>query len=583
MKSDQQRIWYLLVQANGVPYNNSTAASVLMSPNSIISDLGKVITAENANALASADLSRLKVYKNMAQLDGQPLDEEMLVGDLGDYGKRKEDALFVLVPVSRAHKRSLSDSIIAPAAKKWKLENLSEGLLQYVNAKLINRCIVSDNDAYLPYPQDKIFKLFVRKCYVDVFDLLMENVAVGREHFGISGTPGIGKSQFFLYILYRVMNDSPWKPKRIVYQVNQQFFCYDLRKHYVVALEPLQSSMLIHEQDTLYVIDGLYAVPLSSSCVTLFISSPLSDHFREYVMQKKATVWYLPVWTLEELSACRQECYSRFPQDTLLERFHMYGGVARSVFYDFKVGVRYFREDPLEMQMALADVDAVRSLREFISLSRTSDITHTLLHMAVGESQGSPYKFRHVDLASKYVGEQLWDLRYAKMVTSLREMFGCSCSYFSKICSRLFKMYGHRVFSKGGMKLKCRNLEDGSEFELQLDSLTGWRTSIDYNNFLTRLLDTYHELSDNDDQLSAVDSFSKQGMFQFTVGAEHPIRSFKMLQRLCGLYASPKLYFVVPPHRFAQFQKQKFIEEHGGQQVEAIPGLIQYVLELEVQ
>ena len=71
-------------------------------------------------------------------------------------------------------------------------------------------------------------------------------------------------------------------------------------------------------------------------------------------------------------------------------------------------------------------------------------------------------------------------------------------------------------------------------------------------------------------------------MFQFTVGAEHPIRGVRVLKQLCGLYADPKLYFVVPPHRFAKFKMQKFLEKQGSSQVGAVLGLKQYVLELEV-
>ncbi|KAI3630238.1 hypothetical protein MIR68_011673 [Amoeboaphelidium protococcarum] len=450
MSSNQQRMWYFLVQADGTPFSNSTADKVYVKSTDDIADLRKAVKAENAAILPNVDSSDLKVFRSKADLTGLPLGEETPVSDLGEAGKKKKSALLILVPDSRVSSRSSSETSVAPATKKRK--------------------------------------------------------------------------------------------------------------------------------DTFYVVDGRYTYPLPSSCTTLFISSPRSDHFKDFVKPQKATVWYFPVWTLEELSTCRQKCYPSFPPDVLAERFHVYGGVARFAFYDFKAGAPYVRKDPLEMQTVLADASAVKSLRAIGLPSEMFEMTHTLLLMLVGERQGFQYQFLYADIASKYVGEQLWDHHYAEMITNLKEMFGGSPDEISR---HLYEIYGHRILSKGGKKLKCRSLEDDTESELQLDKLNGERIPMGKNNIPKPPLDSYYEPSD-DDQFPAVDSISKQGMFQFTVGAEHSIRGVQVLKQLCKLQADPQLYFVVPPHRFARFKKQKFLEKQVSSQVGEIPGLKQFVLELEV-
>ncbi|KAI3631272.1 hypothetical protein MIR68_010762 [Amoeboaphelidium protococcarum] len=580
MSSDGLRIWYSLVQADGTPFSNSTADKVYVKSTDDIADLRKAIKAENENKLAKVDSSDLKVFKNQAELSGEPLDEEILITDLEEAGKKKMSALLVLIPESHVSSRLSPDTSLASTAKRQRLDELSSRLKSFVNAKLIDQCISSGYNAYLPILDEKIQRLFVRKCYEDVFGLLLEGIVAGVTWFGISGTPGIGKSLFFIYILFRIMNDdSPWKPKRIVYQKGDEFECYDLENHDVVG--PTDGSVitnLICRSDTLYVADGRDTRPRMSACITLFISSPRSDHFKGFVKQQRATVCYFPVWTLEELSVCRQKCYPLFPPDVLAERFRIYGGVARFAFYDFKAGVPYVREDPSEMEAALGDADAVKSLRAVGAPSKMFETTHTLLHMIVGERQGFPYRFLFVDIASKYVGEQLWDRHYEEMIANLRAMIG---GMPDEISRHLFEIQSHRIFSKGGMTLKCRNLEDDTESELELDKLSGDRTSMGKNNLPSPPLISYYEPTD-DDQFPAVDSISKQGMFQFTVGAEHPIRGVRVLKQLCGLYDDPKLYFVVPPHRFAKFQKQKFLDKQGSTQVIAVPGLKQYVLQLEV-
>jgi len=79
--------------------------------------------------------------------------------------------------------------------------------------------------------------------------------------FAISVTPGIGKSLFFVYILYRLMKDF-WektlslRPNRIVYQKASQYTCFKLDDQIAVELEHLEAKILLRKQDTLYIIDG---------------------------------------------------------------------------------------------------------------------------------------------------------------------------------------------------------------------------------------------------------------------------------------------------------------------------------------
>lgn len=86
-------------------------------------------------------------------------------------------------------------------------------------------------------------------------------------------------------------------------------------------------------------------------------------------------------------------------------------------------------------------------------------------------------------------------------------------------------------------------------------------------------------MASDDDSFPAIDSFSRQGIFQFTVAQVHPIRGVLILKRLCS---DPKIYFVVPPHRFEKFKKQKLLSTRSNSAVGDIPELKQFVLELAV-
>ncbi|KAJ3308045.1 hypothetical protein HDV04_001938 [Boothiomyces sp. JEL0838] len=196
-------------------------------------------------------------------------------------------------------------------------------------------------------------------------------------------------------------------------------------------------------------------------------------------------------------------------------------------------------------------------------------------------SDDGNYRYRYMDIASKYVGEQLWIRYHAEMVTNLRDMYG---GMPSEISRHLFEIYGNLRFCSGGFQIKCRCLEDNVETVLSLDKLDGKRYSFGKESIpaATDLTGKYYEPTD-DDTFPAIDSLTAQGMFQFTVAVEHPIRGVQVLQKLCRLYSEPKLFFVVPNSRFEAFKKQKLQASKGAESVDEINELKQYVLCLEVK
>jgi hypothetical protein len=249
-------------------------------------------------------------------------------------------------------------------------------------------------------------------------------------------------------------------------------------------------------------------------------------------MHEAAKKWYFPVWTPAQLQACQRHCYSDLPTNMLQERYRICGGAACLVFHkDYSIPV------PKEMQSALNDINAVCRVRYVAEITKIFPSSHMLMHIMVGDDlYGNTYEFTNLDVASEYVGEQLWIHYSAQMITNLQEMFGGTPNEISR-------------------HLFIPTAED--------------------------LLGKYYEPTDND-TFPAMDSLSPQGMFQFTVAAKHPIGGVETLQKLCKLYDKPKLYFVVPPHQFATFKKQSFKAKTGSPDVTETSKLKQYVLELPV-
>jgi hypothetical protein len=245
------------------------------------------------------------------------------------------------------------------------------------------------------------------------------------------------------------MKTLSFKPNQVVYQSGHKYKCFDLQQQIVTDIAYPLAGQLVRQQDTFYIIDGRTSETLDSSCVELFISSPCSKEYKEFVKQKKAKKWFFPVWTFAELQTCWRHCYPDLSMEMLQERHRIYGGVARFVFHeDYSIPVTR------EMDSALSDVDAVRGVKYVGETTKIFKSSHILLQIMVGNDEnGNPYQFTDLDVASEYVGEQLWIRHSAQMITNLQQTFRGSPSEISR---HLFEIYGHRVFSVGGRTLKCR-------------------------------------------------------------------------------------------------------------------------------
>ena len=350
---------------------SATKARINVTDMEDLSEVQDAIKAKLANAFSQVDAPQLQLYTNS--------NRDLLISTWALFNSLPpeyfvEGGSCVVVgtsppPIRESRKNDLfeagSISLLtgeendAFPRKKQRMEisDLTTQLQSCANAQLVDGCLQSANDTFLPYPQDEIKKLFVRKCYEDVFKLLLKNIKM--KSFAISGTPGIGKSLFFVYILYRLMKDCSVKtlslqPNRIVYQMGSTYECFDLQQRSVTRTTKIEAEGLVREQDSFYVIDG-QTTPIPSTCIALFISSPRSAQYKEFVKQKMAKEWYFPLWTLDELQTCQLYCYPDLSIEILKERHRICGGVARSVFHkDYSIIV------PKIMEEALADVDAVK-------------------------------------------------------------------------------------------------------------------------------------------------------------------------------------------------------------------------------
>jgi len=73
------------------------------------------------------------------------------------------------------------------------------------------------NDSFLELPfdvnefreTDRVLQyIYVRRSYFDIFNLICESITSGIKRIVVTGTPGIGKSTFMFYFVWKFLNDA---------------------------------------------------------------------------------------------------------------------------------------------------------------------------------------------------------------------------------------------------------------------------------------------------------------------------------------------------------------------------------------
>jgi hypothetical protein len=422
--------------------------------------------------------------------------------------------------------------------------------------------------------------IFIRECYIFWFNRFLEAAKrrpLGK--FALSSTPGCGKTAAFNFILKMAASDPLLKDKPILYQFKA--FFYHFKSDSVYAIGSKAAQKIARRSETFYIIDGHNADPVQSDCLTLFISSPRSDTFKNWYYHAMTTPWYFPVWSLKELRDCREVCYPTISEEVVDRRYEQYGGIARYLFWT--------DQDPPAIKFVVADSDARKSIRAVGEPSQLFPSSHMLLHITVDDDQ----HFQHMTLASRYVGRLLFSKHFDETFELLKSLLGSR----GALAGHLFECYVHYLFENGREEpLVCRSLEGIYVFKswnlLLTDSSTGDNRQLTLDlplrdvevfDVLPKhlLADKYYvPLSEN---FAAIDALTTNAALQYTITDNHPIKGSKVIKELGSLFPTKKLniLFVVPEPIATKFLKQRILTTKG-KKPKNMPTVKQFVVGLPI-
>ncbi|KAL3815268.1 hypothetical protein ACHAXA_001880 [Cyclostephanos tholiformis] len=543
-------IWFLLLDSvTGQPYKGTTADYVSIYSGAVVAEFRKLVHRENSNKLANIDASDLLIYENKAAFDNRstadsegkvdPLDPTQSVGGLGSM----EDMLVVAVPPPP----------IQPSLQIRQPSSFPPCSEKFFNS-IFNATEIDDGSWILfeqKMPETTLNQLFIRKSYKTIASSILEgngNKAI------ITGTPGIGKSLFLFYLLWKLVKDG----KRVLFMYGTFNIYYDGNG----AVFWFASGNLPQDNDVSFWNHSLWCLfdakrkgeadlnHLPQELSTFIIStSPRRDMVNDFKKPPVPQIFYMPIWTEAELDTITL----LFPHATQWrERFEILGGIPRHVLEDTT-------QSPLLMlDAACADCslnDCIKKIGINSTITDKSKVIHSLVHM----TSDPPFTNSSVCYASptalniivKYMGDEAKH----RMRTLLASCEGNPLT--AALCGYIFEPYAIELLERGGT-FPCRQLVHGNNKIKPNDTTLYIPRS--KKIVVDRVLpdQTVNKLHvPKTKNYAAIDAWIPgTGAFQMTVGKKHDINS-KAEDDLAMLGEANRLYWLLPPLYYHSFTKKK--------------------------
>jgi hypothetical protein len=279
------------------------------------------------------------------------------------------------------------------------------------------------------------------------------NVAVDPPEINgwvISGSPGIGKSCFCLFLLWklRVLGiEGKYAPRSVLYRPQGEDEYVHFRHDGTCSrlVKSSDSWRLLFSNPRTFVITDAVEPPLGKSALSVLVTSPKRQVYWSFGKQEFSTFRYFPVFSWEEMQQCRETSFhASVRKDLMRENFLRWGGIVRYV-------LRH-ASDPSQQVLLQAAIDSV-DLKALLKANGQSDAVddacHRLLHVHVDDPV---YINKSMVLASKYVSDEI----VAKLAVEQRDELvaflhhSAESSALSSLRGTLFESYAHNVLLRGG-------------------------------------------------------------------------------------------------------------------------------------
>jgi Crinkler effector protein N-terminal domain len=404
-------------------------------------------------------------------------------------------------------------------------------------------------------PSTTLKNLYIRESFRTIASEI--SLGITSKKAIITGTPGIGKSLFLIYLLFKFVKERKrvliiYHPSNIYYDENGNVFEFnhgDFPPTYDYSFwnDSLWCLFASKFKDK----TQLGALPIGR-CMFILSTSPRREMLNDFRKPPDPQVYYMPTWTKGELKMISPF----FPNaNKWRNRFKLLGGIPRHVF-------ECTQQNPTEMLKAACMECSLDDCVQIVGLNST--ITENLL---IHISSTPPYTNFSVNYASQTA---LDIIVQNKGVEAKRNMLSLlqSCNgnpLTSVLCRYIFKQYAIELLEQGGT-FSCRQLVHGNVKENPIGTTLCIQSSI--KTVVDKVLPNQplNQLHvPKTSNYAAFDAWIPGiGAFQMTVRKTHTIRNGAK-KDLAMLKGGNRLYWLLPPLYYNSFTTKSpdDIEQHA--------------------
>ncbi|RHZ77618.1 hypothetical protein Glove_174g112 [Diversispora epigaea] len=559
---------------------------VIAGVNEEVNDLKKKIKEELHPRFENTPANDIVLWKVNIPIEEDTMEVDLILSDIQDKLKLSNPTKIINEVFTEKLTRSFIHIIIERPSKfinnHGKCET-DEDLINLWNALKNTR--LNKQDEFLQLSGKTSFLgdidvIYIRKCYRDLLEIVFDK---NIRRIRISGNPGIGKSVFTYYILYKLAQLN----KTIVYNhLGSTFIIFEKEKAFYVNKSVMREY--IHSQDVWYIVDA--TEPEKVKAKTILVCSPRLDHYRNFDKYVGATIRYMPIWSWEEIEICKKRIFNDLELKKVDDLFSRWGGIPRFVLEK--------AQDSIQQQL-LEEAIIKNSNKELFKYDMSNKLFHIHTNIPDKDNKNKEdiktfYKKKFLQFASEYVSKKVIDILIENHRKVL-ERFVISSSLineWSMIRSNVFEDISHRILQKGG-KFNIRFLDSKFTDPKSTSSIIEFpkREKLIFNKINEIKEGMYCQpKSKNFESIDAI--VAPNILFQITVSSNYPI-NINGLKNLVDKLGSVlgkdciNFYFVLPKDKYNDFENQKFhISKNTVAKSKDIPYWItnrirQYALEID--
>ncbi|CAJ0887474.1 12735_t:CDS:2 [Entrophospora sp. SA101] len=447
------------------------------------------------------------------------------------------------------------------------------------------------DSVYFLGDEDYGLKLLIRNCYLQLLDLIEKNRkqdGPAKRGCAITGTPGIGKTYFGLYLLFYIRYSYP--DAIIVWQCNEKI-CYRFSPNGNMQKGNIdQFDKTLDNCNNFFLVDA-QALTFSYKAYMILFTSPKTERFNKAVKWPGFTQYYMPIWEHDEITTLWALQYKNKKNNegkeftlellgTLLEKW---GPIPRSVLLKWNDKTYQQKYQTLINEANLES--CINSIDK--SGMPTDAISGGLVYLEVDPTfTNVVYRF-----ASPRVSDKIIQEYESKTRNNVRDLI-TSSHEFPKIAGfqgNLFEDFAHLELKRGGtFRIRCLNNDNSEITEKCIENL-----ECNWFMMLNEARKEYYNRPKSK-TFASIDSFSLDNnalaLYQITISTNHGIK-IKGLNDLNHFLSwkndmnEINLYFVMPSDIFEKFlpQKYKTAKDQNCQKIPKwINNITQYALEINV-